>query len=98
MASKSNIESLEELIIKVIVAIRKSQKRPHKIRINDFTKIFLEKSGIRMVYFGREWNSLRKMALFIISLQNMEIPLIFPIKEPEVVLSPIDQFLSKFPE
>ena len=98
MASKSNIESLEELIIKVIVAIRKSQKRPHKIRINDFTKIFLEKSGIRMVYFGREWNSLRKMALFIISLQNMEIPLIFLIKEPEVVLSPIDQFLSKFPE
>ena len=54
MTSKSNIESLEELIIKVIVAIRKSQKRPHKIRINDFTKIFLEKSGIRMVYFGRE--------------------------------------------
>ena len=98
MTSKSNIESLEELIIKVIVAIRKSQKRPHKIRINDFTKIFLEKSGIRMIYFGKEWNSLRKMALFIISLQNMEIPLIFPIKEPEVVLSPIDQFLSKFPE
>ena len=98
MASKSNIESLEELIIKVIVAIRKSQKRPHKIRINDFTKIFLENSGIRMIYFGKEWNSLRKMALFIISLQNMEIPLIFPIKEPEVVLSPIDQFLSKFPE
>ena len=54
MTSKSNIESLEELIIKVIVAIRKSQKRPHKIRIYDFTKIFLEKSGIRMVYFGRE--------------------------------------------
>ena len=38
------------------------------------------------------------MALFIITLQNMEIPLIFLIKEPEVVLSPIDQFLSKFPE
>lgn len=45
MASKSNIESLEELIIKVIGAIRKSQKRPHKIRIYDFTKIFLEKSS-----------------------------------------------------
>ena len=34
------------------------------------------------------------MALFIISLQNMEIPLIFLKKEPEVALPPIDQTLS----
>ena len=38
--------SLDELIIKAISAIRKSQKRPDETRIYDTIKIFLENCGI----------------------------------------------------
>ena len=37
---------LDELIIKAISAIRKSQKRPEETRTYDFIKIFLENCGI----------------------------------------------------
>ena len=42
MANASTLKSLDELIIKAINGIRKSQKRPNETRIYDSIKIFLE--------------------------------------------------------
>ena len=46
MANTSTIKSLDELVIKAISAIRKSQNLPDEIRISDSIKIFLENCNI----------------------------------------------------
>ena len=40
--SDNIIESLDELIIKAIIALRKNNKRPDEARINNFIDVFVE--------------------------------------------------------
>ena len=54
MADTSTIKSLDELIIKEISAIRKSEKRPHENRIYDSIKILFENCDMMIVHFGKE--------------------------------------------
>ena len=46
MANTSTIKSFDEIIVKAIGTIRKSQKRLNETRIYDFIKIFLENCDI----------------------------------------------------
>ena len=50
----TTIKSLDELIIKAISAICKSQKRPYETYIYDSIKIFLENCDIIDSLFGKE--------------------------------------------
>ena len=43
-------------------------------------KYFLKTMTLMIVYFGKERSSLKRMKLFIINRQKMEIPFIFRIE------------------
>ena len=54
MSNTSTIKSLDELIIKAISAIRKSQKRSNETHIYDSIKMFLENLFINLFTFRKE--------------------------------------------
>ena len=75
MANTSTIKSLDELTIKAISAIRKSQKYSDETRIYDSIKMFLENCDIDDSLF---WESTsRRAKLFVTNRQKMEILFIF---------------------
>ena len=77
MANTSTTKYLDELIIKAISAICKSQKRPDKTHIYDSIKIFLENCDIDYSLFCERMKYLEENKLFIINRQKMEILFIF---------------------
>ena len=75
MANTSTTKSLDELTIKAISAIRKSQKYPDETLIYDSIKIFLENCDIDDSLF---WEStLRRVKLLVTNRQKIEILFIF---------------------
>ena len=87
----STIKSLNELIMKAISAIHKSQKRPSKTRIYQSIKIFLKSVTLMMVYFGKEWSTLKRMKIFLINLQKNGNSFYISKSDWKTVSSPIDQ-------
>ena len=96
--TSATIKSLDELIIKAISAIRKSQKRPDETRIYDSIKIFLENCDIydslfweNMKYFEENkviYNKPRKNGnSFYIWKRNRET-ISSPIDKTPVINSP----------
>ena len=87
----SAIKSLAELIIKVISAIRKSQKRPDKTRIYDYMKIFLKNCDIDDSLFWERMKYLQENE--VIYNKPTENGNLFNIsrRDRETVFSPIDQ-------
>ena len=72
MANTSSIKFLDELIIKAISAIRKSQKRSDETRIYDSMKIFLENcEKMEILFIFRK--QIEKLFLLQLIKQELEI-------------------------
>ena len=76
MTNTSTIRPLNELIVKAFSVICKGQKRTNESCIYDSIKKFLENCDIDDS-FGKEWSNLKRVKIFIIKKQKMEIRFIF---------------------
>ena len=86
MANISTIKFLDELIIKAINAIPKSQKRPTKPISMIPLKYSMKTVTLMIDYFGKEGSTLRRTNLYIINRQKMEIRLTFRTEIEKLLL------------
>ena len=91
MSNTSTIKSLDELIIKAISAIRKSQKRPNETHIYDSIKMFLENYDIDDSLFWKRMKYLEENKVIYNKLIKNGNSFYISKRDRETISSPIDQ-------